>query len=86
MLRQSVIGTSLAVAAAVGLSACGGGGEDSAGSKTVRVTLANHGREALDRWQLQPYLDRLFQLDLAWPEIRLDGAEVAARRILELAS
>jgi multiple sugar transport system substrate-binding protein len=30
------------VAAAVGLSACGGGGEDSAGSKTVRVTLANH--------------------------------------------
>ncbi len=42
MLRQSVIGTSLAVAAAVGLSACGGGGEDSAGSKTVRVTLANH--------------------------------------------
>ena len=42
VLRQSVIGTSLAVAAAVGLSACGGGGEDSAGSKTVRVTLANH--------------------------------------------
>lgn len=42
MLRQSVIGTSLAVAAAVGLSACGGGGEESAGSKTVRVTLANH--------------------------------------------
>jgi multiple sugar transport system substrate-binding protein len=30
------------VAAAVGLSACGGGGEDGAGSKTVRVTLANH--------------------------------------------
>jgi multiple sugar transport system substrate-binding protein len=41
--RQSVIGTSLAVVAALGLSACGGGGEeDSAGSKTVRVTLANH--------------------------------------------
>lgn len=41
--RQFVIGTSLAVAAAVGLSACGGGGEEgSAGSKTVRVTLANH--------------------------------------------
>jgi multiple sugar transport system substrate-binding protein len=41
--RQLVIGTSLAVAAAVGLSACGGGGdESSAGSKTVRVTLANH--------------------------------------------
>ncbi|HEX5521918.1 MAG TPA: extracellular solute-binding protein, partial [Pedococcus sp.] len=42
MLRQSVIGTSLAVAAALGLSACGGGDEQSAGSKTVRVTLANH--------------------------------------------
>jgi multiple sugar transport system substrate-binding protein len=41
-MRQSVIGTSLAVAAALGLSACGGGGEQSAGSKTVRVTLANH--------------------------------------------
>jgi multiple sugar transport system substrate-binding protein len=41
--RQFVIGTSLAVAAAVGLSACGGGGEESSsGSKTVRVTLANH--------------------------------------------
>ena len=42
MLRQSVIGTSLAVAAALGLSACGGGDAQSAGSKTVRVTLANH--------------------------------------------
>lgn len=42
VLRQSVIGTSLAVAAALGLSACGGGDEQSAGSKTVRVTLANH--------------------------------------------
>ncbi|HEX5540289.1 MAG TPA: sugar ABC transporter substrate-binding protein [Micromonospora sp.] len=41
MLRQSVVGTSLAVVAALGLSACGGG-EDSAGSNTVRVTLANH--------------------------------------------
>ena len=42
MCVRSVIGTSLAVAAAIGLSACGGGGEDGAGSKTVRVTLANH--------------------------------------------
>jgi multiple sugar transport system substrate-binding protein len=42
VLRQSVIGTSLAVVAALGLSACGGGGEDSAGSKTLHVTLANH--------------------------------------------
>ncbi|HEY8093378.1 MAG TPA: hypothetical protein VID93_06325, partial [Acidimicrobiales bacterium] len=41
-MRQSVIGTSLAVAAALGLSACGGGDAQSAGSKTVRVTLANH--------------------------------------------
>jgi multiple sugar transport system substrate-binding protein len=37
-----VIGTSLAVVAALGLSACGGEGGDAAGSKTVRVTLANH--------------------------------------------
>ncbi|RQW95028.1 ABC transporter substrate-binding protein [Micromonospora inaquosa] len=39
--RRSVIGTSLAVAAAMSLTACGGdgGGED---SKTVRVTLVNH--------------------------------------------
>ncbi|EWT04545.1 ABC transporter substrate-binding protein [Intrasporangium chromatireducens Q5-1] len=42
MLRRSVIGTSLAVVAALGLSACGGGGGDAAASKTVRVTLANH--------------------------------------------
>ena len=42
--RQSVIGTSLAVVAALGLAACGGGGGDEggSGSKTVRVTLANH--------------------------------------------
>ena len=44
--RQSVIGTSLAVVAALGLAACGGGGgggdQGSSGSKTVRVTLANH--------------------------------------------
>ena len=37
-----VIGSSLAVVAALGLSACGGGDGDEAGSKTVRVTLANH--------------------------------------------
>ncbi len=42
MLRRSVIGTSLAVVAALGLSACGGGGDEAAGSTTVRVTLANH--------------------------------------------
>jgi multiple sugar transport system substrate-binding protein len=36
------VGTSLAVVAALGLSACAGGGEDAAASKTVRVTLANH--------------------------------------------
>ncbi|WP_201762070.1 MULTISPECIES: ABC transporter substrate-binding protein [unclassified Nonomuraea] len=41
--RRSIFGTSLAVVVAMGLSACGGGGDDSAGaSKTVRVTLANH--------------------------------------------
>ncbi|MEO3779388.1 sugar ABC transporter substrate-binding protein [Micromonospora sp. B11E3] len=42
MRRRSLIGTSLAVVAAMGLSACGGGGDDSGSSKTVRVTLANH--------------------------------------------
>jgi multiple sugar transport system substrate-binding protein len=42
VLRRSVIGTSLAVVAALGLSACGGGGDDSGGSKTLRVTLVNH--------------------------------------------
>ncbi|WP_231494856.1 sugar ABC transporter substrate-binding protein [Cellulomonas sp. KRMCY2] len=41
MLRQSAIGTSLAMVAAMGLSACGGG-EASTGSTTVQVTLANH--------------------------------------------
>ncbi|WP_220449899.1 ABC transporter substrate-binding protein [Nonomuraea longispora] len=41
--RRSILGTSLAVVVAMGLSACGGGGDGSAGaSKTVRVTLANH--------------------------------------------
>ncbi|PWU54929.1 ABC transporter substrate-binding protein [Micromonospora globispora] len=41
--RRSILGTSLAVVVAMGLSACGGGGdEDSSASKTVRVTLANH--------------------------------------------
>ena len=42
MRRQSAIGISLAVVGALGLSACGGGGDDSASSKTVRVNLVNH--------------------------------------------
>ena len=44
MLRQSVIGTSLAVVAALGLAACSGGseGDGGASSEPVRVTLANH--------------------------------------------
>jgi len=47
VLRQSVVGASLAVVAVLGLSACGGGesqGQASGGSggTTVRVTLANH--------------------------------------------
>ncbi|MEW1841572.1 sugar ABC transporter substrate-binding protein [Nonomuraea angiospora] len=41
MRRRAIFGTSLAVVAAMGLSACGGGG-DGGGSKTVRITLANH--------------------------------------------
>ncbi|TMR21131.1 sugar ABC transporter substrate-binding protein [Nonomuraea turkmeniaca] len=40
--RRSIFGTSLAVVVAMGLSACGGGGDDGGASKTVRVTLANH--------------------------------------------
>ena len=42
MRRQSAIGISLAVGAALGLSACGGGDDNSAASKTVRVNLVNH--------------------------------------------
>ncbi|MFG6195503.1 ABC transporter substrate-binding protein [Nonomuraea sp. JJY05] len=41
MRRRAIFGTSLAVVAAMALSACGGGG-DSGGSKTIRITLANH--------------------------------------------
>ncbi|KXK59652.1 ABC transporter substrate-binding protein [Micromonospora rosaria] len=42
MGRRSIIGTSLAVTAALALSACGGGGSGSGDSNTVRVTLVNH--------------------------------------------
>ncbi|WP_327581372.1 sugar ABC transporter substrate-binding protein [Nonomuraea sp. NBC_00507] len=43
MRRRSIFGTSLAVVAAMSLSACGGGGDGGGGaSTTVRVTLANH--------------------------------------------
>ena len=44
MRRQSgIIVTSLAMVASLGLAACGGGGGSSdSGSKTIRVTLANH--------------------------------------------
>ncbi|MGR6319756.1 sugar ABC transporter substrate-binding protein [Micromonospora soli] len=42
MRRRSIIGTSLAAVVAMGLAACGGGGDDSGASKTVHVTLANH--------------------------------------------
>ncbi|WP_218129196.1 ABC transporter substrate-binding protein [Nonomuraea maritima] len=41
MRRRSIIGTSLAVVAAMTLSACGSG-DDGAASDTIRVTLANH--------------------------------------------
>ncbi|SCG48045.1 carbohydrate ABC transporter substrate-binding protein, CUT1 family [Micromonospora echinaurantiaca] len=42
MRRRSIIGTSLAVVAAMGLSACGGGDDGGSGSNTLRVTLVNH--------------------------------------------
>lgn len=42
VLRQAVIGTSLAVVAALGLAACGDGGDSGAKSTTLHVTLANH--------------------------------------------
>jgi len=43
VFRQSAIATSLAMVAAIGLSACGGAGDGAeAGSTTVQVTLANH--------------------------------------------
>jgi multiple sugar transport system substrate-binding protein len=42
VLRRSIFGASLALVVAAGLAACGGGGNDAAASKTVRVTLANH--------------------------------------------
>ena len=42
-------------------------------------------RGALDHLDLHGPLDRLLALDRPWTERRLDGAEVIARRILELA-
>jgi multiple sugar transport system substrate-binding protein len=43
VLRRTATGSVLALAAALSLSACGGGGSDeSTGSKTIQVTLANH--------------------------------------------
>ncbi|WP_243707184.1 sugar ABC transporter substrate-binding protein [Micromonospora sp. KC606] len=42
MRRRSIIGTSLAMVVAVGLSACGGGDDGGSGSNTLRVTLVNH--------------------------------------------
>jgi multiple sugar transport system substrate-binding protein len=42
VLRQAAIGTTLAVVAALGLAGCGGGADNGAESKTLRVTLANH--------------------------------------------
>jgi hypothetical protein len=43
-------------------------------------------RSALDELDLGPALDRLLALDRPWTERPLDGAEVAARRVLALAS
>ena len=43
-------------------------------------------RTALDALDLAGPLDRLLALDRPWSERRLDGAEVIARRVLELAA
>ena len=43
-------------------------------------------REALDALDLRPALEQLAALDRPWTERPLDGAEVAARRILEIAN
>lgn len=42
-------------------------------------------RSALDELDLAGPLDRLLRLNRPWPERRLDGAEVVARRVLEIA-
>jgi L-arabinokinase len=42
-------------------------------------------REALDRLDLGPALDQLLSLDRPWTTRPIDGAEVAVRRILEIA-
>jgi hypothetical protein len=41
-------------------------------------------RAALRRWDLKPYLERLLCMKRPWRDIRLDGAEVAARHVLKL--
>ncbi len=41
-------------------------------------------RDALARWDLRPHLEQLLSLDHPWADIPLDGADVAARRILKL--
>ena len=52
--------------------------------------LERHGRalrlprSVLRRWVLGPWLERLMSLDRPWAELRLDGADVAARHILDL--
>ena len=40
-------------------------------------------RPALDRWDLEPWLDRVLALDKPWSDRPLDGADVAARRLRE---
>ena len=42
-------------------------------------------QEELLAGNLQPYLERLLNKERRWPAVALDGAEVAARSILELA-
>src|SRR5207253_2780668 len=42
-------------------------------------------RDALAALDLRPALDRLLSLDRPWTTRRIDGADVAARRILKIA-
>ena len=43
-------------------------------------------RDALDSWDLERHLERLWKLDRPWREMKANGADVAARMALDLMS